>query len=167
MEFITTAVYWFLKALGLLSIPLIVLSAIMTIRTMRKQQRIKPSALVLQALSPLIVLAVYSLLVGLEPPPWLVWLLLVAGVALGVAMSRGVEIEVSEGMLVSRRSSLYVIIWAVTLVLTQTLAVVTNSALASYAFATMYFSVGLALSMNAALLLRATVLKPGTPVTPR
>lgn len=160
MEFLSDAMYWVLKVLGVLTLPLIALSAVMMVRSVRKQQRMKIPGLVLQACSPLIVLMVYSLLLPLEPPGWLVWLLLIGGLALGIGTSRTVDVRMEGDALVSSRSPLFVIVWAATLLLTQTLAVVTNAALAGYAFATMYFAIGLALGLNVALIVRGKGLKP-------
>ncbi len=150
--------YWVLKALAVLAIPLMVFSAVMMIRTVGKEQRVKLAPVVLQAVSPFIVLGVYAYFLKLEPPQWLSILLLVVGVALGVVWSRSVRMRVQGRAVISKRSVLYVVLWALTLVVTQTLAVFTNTEFAAYAYSTMYFSAGVAAGLNIAMLLRGTTL---------
>lgn len=151
--------YWVLKGLGVLSILMVVVSAVLMIRTLRHELRFKVSSTVVQAISPLVVLGAYSWFVKLTPPWWLVALLFAGGAVLGVAWSRSVELHRQGGYLVSKRSPLYIVIWAVTFALTQTLVLFAGNDVAAWGFATLYFSVGLALAMNGVLLLRSAGIK--------
>lgn len=148
-----------LKVLGFLAIPMVVVSAALMIRTLRRETQIKTGPVVLRAITPVAVLAVYSVFLKLQPPWWLVAPLLLGGVALGIATTRTVLVFSHDGAAVSRRSALSIVIWAVTLVLTQALALVVRADIVSFAYATLYFSVGLTAAENGALLLKRAALR--------
>lgn len=151
--------YWVLKGLGVFSILMVVFSAVLMIRTLRRELRFKVGSVVVQAISPFVVLGAYALFVKLTPPWWLVLPLFGGGMVLGVAWSRSVEMRKSGGYIVSKRSPLYIVIWAVTFVLTQALVLFAGNDVAAWGFATLYFSAGLALAMNGVLLLRSASIK--------
>gem|GEM_PF-4269062 len=146
--------YWAMKVLAALSIPLVIVSAVLMVRAVGRRQRFSVRATVIQALTPLAVLGVYSVFVKLDPPWWLAMLMLAGGVALGVVSSRTVALEVGDGAVVTRSSALTIIVWAVTLVLVQILSVAAGRGVVAYAYTTLYFSVGLSLAAGATLLAR-------------
>ena len=146
--------YWAMKVLAALSIPLVVVSAVLMIRAVGRRQRFSVRATVIQSLTPLLVLGAYSVFVKLDPPVWLATLMFAGGTALGVVSSRSVALEAGDGNVVTRSSVLTIIVWAVTLVLVQVLSLAAGRGIVAYAFTTLYFSVGLSLAAGATLLVR-------------
>jgi hypothetical protein len=150
-----------LRILAWLTIPLMALSIYMMIRAIKKPHVVKVSGLVLQAVTPLIMLAVYALFLGVRPIGWLSVVLLLGGVGIGIARSRSTTFELKGDKVWGTRSGLYLIIWGVAFALTQTLVVWAPTSLAQYGYSTLYLGVGTALAVNLMLLFKRQQLVAG------
>lgn len=160
---------WVARVISIAVIPVIALSAVLMIRSIGRQQRVRPAIQAVQALAPFVVLAVYGFILSLDPPTWLSVVLLAVGVALGTtwALTQGMDVTTSH--VVTRQSVWTVVVWTVTLAATQAFVVFTAEGTASLAFASLYFSAGLAAGLNVTLLLRAwmvTARASGSVVSP-
>lgn len=146
---------WVTRAVSIAAIPVIALSAVLMVRSIGRQQQVRPAVLAVQALAPFVVLAVYAAILRLDPPTWLSVVLLAVGVVVGTAWALTQRMDVTTSRVVTRQSVWTVVLWAATLAATQAFVVFAAAETASLAFASLYFSAGLSAGLNATLLLRA------------
>lgn len=142
--------------LGWLSIPLFLVSVFLMVRMIRKAHPLKSALLGMQALTPLLLLLVYVLLLSLGSS-WIAGLAAAAlGLAVGVGWSFTTKVQVHEGKPFGKRSGLYLVVWALSFAITQAMIMVAPTDTAAFAAVTMYFSAGLALGANGLLAMRAS-----------
>ncbi len=143
-----------LKIVGFLSIPLLVFSVILMVRGLKKYQPIQPKGLLIQMGIPVAMLLAYGYFMDLEPPKTASQLLFVAGAAAGLLASRTTRLELSWGQVFGKRNGWYLVAWAATFGITQLLALFARREYVAWGFSTLYFSLGLTLATNLALLMR-------------
>lgn len=143
-----------LRIVGVLSVPLLVVSIVFMVKNLRRAYPVRPKGLALQTLSPVLVFVVYALLLSLDPPKLASGALLVVGIGLGVVSSLATKLVLDSGQVVGRRSVWYLVAWAASFSVTQLLAVFARAEYAAWGFTTLYFSLGLTLGTNAMLLVR-------------
>lgn len=144
----------FLKIIGYLSIPLLILSVIFMIRSLRRDQRLTPRGLLIPLCTSIVLLIIYNSLLGVSPPTALSYILMFLGLIFGMLWSRTTHLTMRQGMAYGRRSVWYLIIWAFSIGITQLMALTVSSKFVAYGLSTIYFSTGLAVGTNGSLLFR-------------
>jgi hypothetical protein len=147
------------KIIGLLSIPLLLLSVILMIRGLRKERSIRSLSLIFPALISLIILIVYTALLNNLPPTAWSAALLLTGLFIGSLQSRTTRLAWSNGKITGKRSAWYLVVWGIAFTITQLLVLFGPSKAAAYGLLTIYLSTGLNLGVNATLLIRYFLLK--------
>ena len=142
------------KIIGLLSIPLVLFSVYMMVRSIGRARRVTRKSLFLQlGMSP-VFLIVYSLLLGVSIAfKWAIPLV-VLGLGVGGFWGLSTALTLRGSQVMGTRSTWYIILWGASFALTQTLALFATEGAAAGGLATMVFSMGTAVGMNAGLLLR-------------
>jgi len=152
----------FLKVLGYLSIPLLLLSVIFMIRSLRRDRRLRSRSLLIPIFISIVFLIVYNSLLGVSPPTILSFILMILGLAFGSLWGRTTHLTMREGMVYGRRSVWYLVIWALSIGITQLMALTVSSAAVAYGLSTIYFTTGLAVGTNSSLLFRRSRLGPAS-----
>lgn len=155
-----------LRAIGFLSVPMLVVSIVFMIKNLRRAHPVRPKGLALQTATPLAVFVVYALLLSLDPPKLASGVLLMVGLGLGIVSSMTTHLGLERGQVIGQRNIWYLVAWAVTFSITQLLAVFARSEYAAWGFTTLYFSLGLTLGTNGTLLVRRDrILSGAEPAT--
>ena len=142
------------KLVAVLSIPLVILSVYMMVRSVGKARRITRRSLLIQLATSPALLVVYSLLLGISVAvKWAVPLVML-GIGLGGFWGLSTVLAVRNGQVDGTRSVLYIWLWGATFVLTQLLAVFATDGATAGGLATMCFSMGAAVGMNGSLFVR-------------
>jgi hypothetical protein len=154
-----------LKIVGFVSIPLVIVSVLMMVRSINRSHRITSRSLLLQlAISPTI-LVIYSLLLGVTVAfKWAIPLTLL-GLGLGSIWGQTTNLRLRGSQAYGARSVWYLLLWCATYTATQLLALFATDGATAVALATMVFSTGTAVGMNANLLLRRSWLLSTAPDT--
>lgn len=160
-----------LNAIVVLSIGAIGVAAFVMIRSIRRETALRPAGPAVGALVSVLVLWAYVGLLHVEVRSALSWLLLFAGLVTGALWSRTTALTVRGGVVFGRRSPWYVVVWAATLALSQLLALFASREAAAYGLSTVFFSTGLSLGLNVALIARWSAarnapLAPYAPLAP-
>lgn len=155
-----------LRVVGFVSIGLICVTAWFMVRSMRRDTRLRPLPMLVGVCVGVIVLWAYVGVLHIAVLEALSWLLLAAGVGLGVIWSRTTSLHVRDGQVVGARSFWYVVVWASSLAATQTIALTASEDATAYGLSTVYFSTGLAIGLNLALLYRRAGLLSGGVAVP-
>jgi membrane protein CcdC involved in cytochrome C biogenesis len=145
---------YFLKIIGYLSIPLVLLSVFWMIRGLRKQRRLTQKSLIIQMLFSPIFLLVYSLLLKVPVSQTIATTLLIVGLVIGVLWGNTTRLQYRDNQVFGQRSIWYLVIWALSFSITQVLALIARSGIVAIGLSTMFFSTGGAIGMNAYLLYR-------------
>ena len=155
----------FLKIIGYLSIPLVLLSVFVMIRSLRRDQRLTSRSLITQMLVSLVFIIAYALLLRVSVSLALSTPLLVLGLILGVLWNRTTHLRLQKGEVFGRRSIWYLVIWGLSFSITQLMALTASAEIVSYGLSTVYFSTGLAIGTNGSLLFRRwRLISSGAPV---
>jgi len=142
------------KIVGLVSIPLLVVSTLMMVRSIRRAQRITSRSLIFQlAFSPAFLL-MYSLLLGVQVAVKWALPLMMLGIGLGSIWAQSTDLSLRGRNVYGARSVWYLLLWCTTYGVTQLLALFTTDGAVAGGLATMLFSTGSAIGMNGNLLLR-------------
>ena len=142
------------KIIGFLSIPLVLFSVYMMVRSIGRARRITRKSLYIQlGMSP-VFLIVYSLLLGVSIAfKWAIPLV-VLGLGVGGFWGLSTALTLRGRQVMGTRSTWYIILWGASFALTQTLALFASEGATAGGLATMCFSMGTAVGMNVSLLLR-------------
>ena len=142
------------RILGILSIPLIIFSVYLMVRSIGRARRITQRSLVIQLCTSPAVLLIYALILGISIS--LKWAIPIGllGLGIGGITASSTALSLRRSNVYGTRSTWYVLLWGASFVLTQTLVVFASSGLAAGGLATMYFSTGVAAGTNVSLLLR-------------
>ena len=151
------------KIVGLIAVPLMIISVIVMVRSIGRAQRITRKSLFIQILTSPAFLLLYSLLLGVSVA--LKWALPLVILGLGVGGFSGLSTGLSlrDRQVVGTRSVWYLWLWMATFVLTQMLALFATDGATAGGLATMCFSMGTAVGMNGSLLLRHRLLSSTLP----
>ena len=151
------------KIVGFLSIPLLVVSTLMMVRSIRRAHKITSRSLVFQlAFSPAFLI-LYSLLLGVTVAiKWAVPLTML-GIGLGSIWAQSTDLSLRGGRVYGSRSVWYLLVWCATYAVTQLLALFGTDGAVAGGLATMIFSTGSAIGMNGNLLLRRSWLLSASP----
>ena len=143
-----------LRIVGFLSIPLVLFSAYMMVRSVGRARRISRRSLFLQlGFSPVFLIG-YSLLLGISIAfKWAVPLVIL-GLGVGGFWGLSTRLTLRGQQVVGTRSTWYIVLWGASFALTQILALFATEGAAAGGLATMVFSTGITLGMNGGLLLR-------------
>lgn len=150
----------FLRIIGYLSILILVISFAFMIKNLRRGRRLTIRSLIIPVLMSIVFLVVYSTILDIPGPTAISAALAILGLVLGVLWSRTTQLTVKGSTVYAQRSVWYVVIWGLSIVFTQFMAVTATPELASYGLSTLYFSTGLAVSTNVSLLLRRLEVLP-------
>jgi len=142
------------RIVGFVSVPLLVVSTLMMVRSIRRSQRITSGSLLFQlAFSPGF-LVLYSLLLGVQVAvKWAVPLLML-GIGLGSVWAQSTSLSLRGGSVYGSRSVWYLMLWCASYAVTELLALFGTDGAVAGGLATMIFSTGSAIGMNGNLLLR-------------
>jgi hypothetical protein len=142
-----------LRIIGWLSIPLLIFSVWMMIRSLKKERTITIPSLVLQIAISVVVLILYVVLLKVSPPTGWSWALIAIGLIIGFLQSRTTSMRVDRGKVLGKRSTWFLVVWAITFSITQLLALVGQGIAASYGLLTVYLATGLSIGVNISLML--------------
>jgi hypothetical protein len=153
------------KIVGFLSIPLLVVSTLMVVRSIRRAHKITSRSLVFQlAFSPAFLI-LYSLLLGVTVAVKWAAPLMMLGIGLGSIWAQSTDLSLRGGRVYGSRSVWYLLVWCATYAVTQLLALFGTDGAVAGGLATMIFSTGSAIGMNGNLLLRRSWLLSASPGT--
>ena len=154
------------KIIGFLSIPLLIFSIIMMVRSLKKERTITIRSLLLQVVISLAMLIIYSTLLKVDPPTGWSWVLIATGLLIGGLQSRTTALTVQGDKVLGKRSVWFLVIWGISFTITQLLALFGRAEIASYGLLTIYLSTGLSVGANLGLFFRRQqVLQTGKTVT--
>ncbi len=149
------------KIIGFISIGLMILSVYIMIKSMRRDQRIKVRSLLIPVLSSLIFLVLYVVILkSVRLSPWS-FLLGLVGLAAGILWSKTTLMSLKNNNVVGKRSPWYLVIWGVTIAVTQLLSMTASSGTVAIGISTIFFSTGLNIGTNSSLLVRRQKLVSG------
>jgi hypothetical protein len=152
-----SAVY---KLIGILSVPLVIVSVVMMVRSIGRARYITRKSLLIQLVTSPAFLVLYMLLMGISvAAKWAVPLVMV-GMGVGGFWGLGTALSVRNSRVFGTRSVWYLWLWLATFVLTQMLALLSTDGATAGGMATMCFSMGTAVGMNGGLLLRHRQILP-------
>ncbi|MHB8868998.1 MAG: hypothetical protein ACYC6T_17610 [Thermoleophilia bacterium] len=155
-----------LPVIGWLTIPLLVLSVWLLVRTVKRESRLRLRSLVLPLATTVLVPIMYVAMLGTDPPTLLSGALLVVGLAIGVLWANTTTLTLRGREVYGVRSVAYLFVWGLTFVLSQALALGTGTEVLRYGLSTLYFSMGISLGTNGNLLFRRSQVRSGKPDTP-
>ena len=158
-------IYWFLRLIGWLSIPLLVFAVLIMIRSIKRQSRLRARALVIPLVTTLLVPLVYIAILG-TAPSILAGALFVFGLVIGFVWGNTTVLELRDGEVFGARSVGYIIIWGFTFILSQTLALTAGTLLVGLGLSTIFLSMGIALGTNGNLIYRRSAVRSGKPDAP-
>jgi hypothetical protein len=162
---VDVAIYIFMRLIGWLSIPLLVLAVLIMIRSIKRQNRLRMRALVIPLVTTLFVPLVYVAILGTTP--WYLGILLfIVGLGIGVIWANTTVLELRDGEVFGARSVGYIIVWGFTFVLSQTLALTAGTLLVGFGLSTIFLSMGIALGTNGNLIYRRSAVAAGKPDAP-
>lgn len=143
-----------LRLVAILSIPLIIYSVFMMVRSIGKAHKITRRSLLIQLLTSPAILFIYAVFLGVSIA--LKWAIPISLLGLGVGgiTATSTALSLRGSSVYGTRSTWYVLLWGASFVLTQTLAVFASSGLVAGGLATMCFTTGVAAGTNMSLLLR-------------
>ena len=141
------------KIIGWLSIPLLIFSVWMMIRTLKKERTITILRLLLQVAIGMVMLIVYVVFLKVSPPTTWSWGLIVVGLLIGLFQSRTTSMWVDQGKVLGKRSVWFLVVWAAAFSITQLLALMGQSVAASYGLLTVYLATGLSVGANFGLMI--------------
>ena len=148
----------FLKLIGLLSIPLMIVSVLVMVRSIGRARRITQKSLLIQIVTSPAFLIVYTLLLGVSIAfKWAVPVTML-GVGIGGFWGLSTALSVKDRQVVGTRSVWYLWLWAGSFAVTQLLAVFATDGATAGGLAMMFLSMGTAVGMNASLLYRHRLL---------
>ena len=153
------------KIVGFVSVPLLIISTLMMVRSIRRSQKITSGSLLFGlAFSPGFLI-LYSLLLGVQVAvKWAVPLTML-GVGLGSIWAQSTNLTLRGGNVYGSRSVWYLMLWCASYVVTELLALFSTDGAVAGGLATMIFSAGSAIGMNGNLLLRRSWLLAASPRT--
>jgi len=142
------------RIIGFLSMPLVIVSVVMMVRTIGRARQISRTSLLIQLGTSPAFFIIYSLLLGVSiAMKWGMPLVLI-GLGVGGFWGLGTSLSVRNHQVVGTRSVLYLWLWMATFLLTQMLALFATDGATAGGLATMCFSMGTAVGMNGSLFLR-------------
>lgn len=156
------------RLVGLLSIPLVLLTIRGLVQQVRKEQRITTGTAAVGLVMAPLALLVNIILLRQASPAFLGPMLLLAGLGLGLAWGQATRLSRKGPIVVGRRGAMHLIFWAISYGITQLLALVAPAYMVAGGMAAMFFSAGSSLGTNLNLLMRLRRLQraPGAPEPP-
>ena len=151
----------FYTVVGWASIPIIILSALVMVRSVGRERFLRARGLVIGIAVGVLALWLYVAILDVALLTFLSWILLLAGGVLGAFWSRSTALRRRAGGVVARRSVWYLVAWAVSLAATQALVMAGTAEMVSYGLSTVFFTTGLTLGQNGDLLVRRTLTARG------
>lgn len=151
------------RIFSLLAIPLTLFSLYKTYQLVRKEQPSNQMTYVIGIGMSLVMMFLNLITLSLATKPgWFVFagfMLLVTGAGFGLAWSFTSKFSPSDGVILVKRSGLYLLFWALSYVLTQLLATFTLANIVAAGLATMFFTTGSTIGMNANMIIRQNKVK--------
>jgi hypothetical protein len=153
------------RLVGLLSIPLVLLTIRGLVRQVRNEQRITAGTAAIGLVMAPLALLVNIVFLRQASPEVLGPMLLLAGLGLGLAWGQATRLHRRGPIVVGRRGAMHLVFWAISYGITQLLALVAPAYMVAGGIAAMFFSAGSSLGANLNLLARLGRLKraPGPP----
>lgn len=142
------------KTLGFLSIPLLIISIILMVRSLKKERTITIRSLFLQVIIGIVLLITYATLLNINPPTAWSGALIGIGLLIGGLQSRTIALTVREKSVLGKRPVWFLVIWGISFTITQLLALFGRGDIASYGLLTIYLSTGLTVGANMGLFFR-------------
>ena len=159
-----------LRVVGYLSIPVLLISVGLTVRSIRREQAV--AVTVRSSLIPMafvaVMLFVYVVLLGVTTSGTTTWLPLIAGAVGGLWWnSKTTKLTLQDGRVLGAKTLWVLMPWAISMSLTQGLALAESSLTVPVGFTMMFAVSGLVFGENVGLLQRrARLLGGGSPVGP-
>jgi len=158
-----------LRVVGYLSIPVLLISVGMTVRSIRREQAV--TVTVRSAMLPMIIVSVmlwiYLVLLGVTSSAAATWLPFAAGIAFGLWWTtRTTRLTVSDGRVLGAKTAWVLLPWAISMSLTQGLALTESSLTVPVGFTVLFAVSGLVIGENVAVLQRRARLLGGNPAAP-
>jgi len=153
------------KIIGFLSIPLLIFSIFMMVRSLKKERTITIRSLLLQVVISIVMLIIYSALLNIAAPTAWSWALIAVGLLVGGLQSRTTALTVQGDRVLGKRAVWFLVVWGAAFTITQLLALFARGGMASYGLLTIYFATGLSIGANLGLFLRRqqVLSRGGTP----
>ena len=133
-----------LRIVAILSIPLIIFSVYLMVRSIGRARRITQRSLLIQLCTSPAVLLIYAVFLGVTIT--LKWAIPIGllGLGIGGITASSTALTLRGTNVYCTRSTWYVLLWGASFVLTQVLVVFASSGLVAGGLATMCFSTGVA-----------------------
>jgi len=148
----------FLKLFGLLSIPLMIVSVLVMVRSIGRARRITQKSLLIQICTSPAFLILYTLLLGVSVAfKWAVPMVMI-GLGIGGFWGLSTALSIRDREVVGTRSVWYLWLWAGSFAVTQLMALFGTDGATAGGLAMMCLSMGTALGMNGSLLFRRQLL---------
>lgn len=141
------------RVIGYLSLLILLISFYFMVRTLRRGRKVTRRSLIIPILMSVLFLVVYGAVLNHPEPSVLSALLMALGLVFGVIWSRATTLTARGTDVYGRRSVGYVVIWGLSIAVTQAATLMAPS-WAAYGMSTIYFSTGLAMGTNASLLIK-------------
>jgi len=143
-----------LRLAAILSIPLIIFSVYLMVKSIGRARRITQRSLLIQLCISPAVLLIYAVFLGVTID--LKWAIPIGllGLGIGGITASSTSLALRGSSVYGTRSTWYVLLWGASFTLTQILVVFASSGLVAGGLATMCFSTGVATGTNVSLLLR-------------
>jgi hypothetical protein len=148
-----------LRIFSLISTVLIALAIWGLIRQVRKTQRLHLAAPIIGLIIAPIMLIINLIFLNRALPGWLAPALLIMGLGFGLAWGQTARLSRQHDAIVTRRSVLHLILWAIAYAVTQLLITFAPLTAVAGGLAAMFFSTGTTVGTNLNLLGRALRLR--------
>ncbi len=143
-----------LKVVGYISILALIISFAFMIKTLGRARRLNVRSLIVPILISIAFLVLYRALLDLNKLTGVSIGLVIFGMAIGIIWSRTTRLTIKGRTVFAQKSVWYVIIWGLSIIITQFLAMTATQELVTYGLSTVYFSTGLVVSTNTGLFAR-------------
>ena len=143
-----------LRIVAILSIPLIIFSVYLMVKSIGRARRVTERSLLIQLCTSPAILLIYAVFLGVTIA--LKWAIPIGllGLGIGGITASSTALTLKGTNVYGTRSTWYVLLWGASFALTQFLVVFASSGLVAGGLATMCFSTGVAVGTNVSLLLR-------------
>jgi len=145
-----------MRLASLLGIPFAAVGAFFLIRSLRRTRAMTTRSLIVQLATPLVALVVYSALMPAPVSFFAAVAAFVVGAGIGAAWSLTVKLRAENGTVLGKRSVAYLGVWVVAFAVPQVFAGIAWYRWVGYTLPGLYLATGIAVGLNATLLVRVT-----------
>jgi len=149
-------IFQFLKYVSL------IISIFLVLRMLRKYRRVKAISkknCLIGIFFPVLILIVYSVIIGTSLPPNVLFLLFVFGLVLGLFQGKKTKIWIESNLPRAQNTVWFLVIWAISYALTHLLIAVGSSMSMNVGIGTMSLTTAIALGTQGNIMVRLSKLK--------